>query len=234
MERMAIFVEGQTERVFVEKLIREMAGPRHVHIDAVHAIGGGRLIPRNWVEIHAVRPDPSTEYYILIYESMNDARVLSDIREQYATLIDQGYRRIIGLRDVYPNPIIDVPTIRADFSALVPPGPVIPQLVLEVMEIEAWFIGEHTHFPRMHEALVPAVVTDALGYDPAIHDITTIAWPCGDLRRAYGVAHLSYNKSRAHVERTVNELSYEEVYLHLRHRLSDLDSLITAFEVFFA
>jgi hypothetical protein len=55
MERMAVFVEGQTERIFVEKLINEMAGRRHIHIDAVQAHGGGKFLSRTWEEIHAVR-----------------------------------------------------------------------------------------------------------------------------------------------------------------------------------
>jgi len=164
---------------------------------------------------------------------MNDSRVLSDIRDQYPTLVNQGFKAIIGIRDVYPEPPADIPIIRADFVALTPQTPVVPVLILEVMEIEAWFIGEHTHFPSMHPSLTHPTVTAALGYDPGTHDVTTVAWPCEDLRRAYRLARLGYNKSRRHAERTVGVLSYENVYVDLRGRIPDLDSLLGQLEAFF-
>src|SRR4051812_2422428 len=129
---------------------------------------------------------------------MSDSRVLTDIRDQYDSLSRQSFDPIIGIRDVYPLQAADVPMIRADFAALVPTGPVVPELILEIMEIEAWFIGEYTHFPRMHASLTPASVSAVLGYDPCTIDVSTIAWPCGDLRNIYASAGMRYSKSRWH------------------------------------
>lgn len=44
---MAIFVEGQTEQLFVEKLINEIAGSKRVTIEARKCFGGGnnRVLP---------------------------------------------------------------------------------------------------------------------------------------------------------------------------------------------
>lgn len=216
MEKLAIFVEGQTERLFVERLITAMAGHRHFHIDAIQAYGGGRIIPRCWEEIHATRPHPKTHYYILIYECTNDSRVLSDIREHYQTLADQQYHAIIGIRDVYPQHAPAIATIREDFKTYLPKTPLGTTLILAIMEIEAWFIGEHTHFARLHSALTVPTLTGKLGYDPSIHDVTLIPSPSNDLRVAYSLAGLSYNKSHNNVERTVRHLSFEEVYCNLR------------------
>jgi hypothetical protein len=229
---MAIFVEGQTERIFLEKLIRELAGNRNVHIDAIQGFGGSTKFNREWKEIHAHRPEPATEYYVLLHESANGDRVLSDIRDQYQTLVNQGFRRIIGVRDVYPEPAADLPVIRADFQAFVPAGPVVPVLILCVMEVEAWFVAEHTHFQRMHPSLTPAVVSAGRGYDPATHDVTQIPHPSADLRLIYQTADLAYNKSRRHAERTVNELSYEETYLNVAPRVGDLNNLISQLDTF--
>ncbi len=218
----------------MERLIQEMAGPRNVHIDAVRAHGGGRILRRNWQEIHASRPTRQAEYYILISESMSDSRVLTDIRDNYHSLSGQQFSPIVGIRDVYPLRAADVPTIRADFINLVPPGPIVPDLILEVMEIEAWFIAEHTHFPRMDANLSHAVVSAHLGYDPSTHDVETIAHPCGDLRSVYALAGLGYNKSRRHTERTVNELMYENIYENVKVRIADLDRFIGLIDSFFA
>jgi hypothetical protein len=233
MERMAIFVEGQTERMFIEKLIKAMAGRRRLHIDAAHGYGGAAAGAREWREIEISRPDPKTEFYIIIYDSRGDGRVLSDIRDQYATLTNQSYHPIVGVRDIYPLPQSDIPTIRSDFARYIPTGHVIPELILEIMEIEAWFIGEHTHFARMHPSLTQTEVTNRLGYDPSTIDVSTIPAPCDDLRSVYHSVNIGYSKSQRHTERTVSELSYEEVYITLRQRVSELDKLIQLIDDFF-
>jgi hypothetical protein len=231
MEKMAIFVEGQTEQVFAEELVCQIAGRRRVHVDAVRA-HGGNLIPRTFLEVHASRPDPAKEYYVVIYDSSNDSRVLSDIRESYESLVAQGFREIVGIRDVYPQAPADIPTIRSDFMTYAPTGRVTALLVLAIMEIEAWFIAEHTHFAKISAALTLTAVTTALGYDASTHDVQTIPHPAEELRRAYMVAGRGYNKSRRHVERTARVLDYLSFYTAIRARIPDLDVLISSIERF--
>ena len=210
-----------------------MAGTRQYHIDAVQGYGGGGLLPREWREIHVVRPQPHTEFYIIIYDSATDSRVLSDIRDQYETLTGQSFDPIIGVRDVYPLAPADAPLIRADFSRFTPQAPVVPELILAIVEIEAWFIGEHTHFRRMHAGLVPPVVQTRLGYDPSTVDVSTIMAPCPELRGVYNVVGIGYDKAKQHVERTVCALSFDEVYLTLGPRVPDLDRLLQLIDGFF-
>ena len=153
MEKMAIFVEGQTEQAFAEALVYEVAGRHRVHIDKVHAFGG-RVCTRTFLEVTASsRPDQGKHYYVIIYDSSNDSRVLSDIRDHYENLVAQGFWEIVAIRDVFPQTYATVPAVRAAFASLVPSAPVAVTLVLAILEIEAWFIGEHTHFPRIHAAL---------------------------------------------------------------------------------
>ena len=146
-------------------------------------------------------------------------RVLSDIRDQYETLTNQGYRDIVGIRDVFPLPNADIPQIRADFRALAPRNPIEPTLVLSIREIEAWFICEHTHFQRRDKRLTHARITAELGYDPSAHDVQTIPSPANDLKAAYSIARLLYNKSRKTIQRVVEHLDYARVYLEMRRKL---------------
>jgi len=231
MDKMAIFVEGQTEQQFAEQLVYDIAGRHRVHIDTMHGYGGAKC-PRQFLAVTASRPSPKKEYYVLIYDSGTDSRVLPDIIEQHAGLISQGYREIIAIRDVYPLDATQIPTIRSDFLRFTPTWPVTPLLVMAIMEIESWFIAEHTHFSRLHPSLTAAVVNAALGYDPSVHDVQLIPHPSRDLRNAYAQAHLGYNKSRAHVQRTVQVLDYASFYLHLTTRLPDLQSLVRCIDRF--
>src|SRR5262249_39663280 len=104
MNKLAVFVEGLTEEVFTKELISQIAGRQHVHIDSVRAFGGGPAGDRRFVQVDASkRPDTTKKYYVIIYNSCGDSRVLSDILEHYDTLCDQGFSLIIGIRDVWPQ-----------------------------------------------------------------------------------------------------------------------------------
>ena len=210
-----------------------MAGNRQYHIDSAFGYGGGKLPTREWREITISRPQPATEFYIIIYQSMGDERVLTDIIAQYQTLVDQNFHPIIAVRDVFPLPRTDIPDIRSDFAQFIPRAPIIPELVLQIMEIEAWFIGEYTHFPRISATLTLPAVVARLGYDPSTIDVSNIPGPSSDLRSVYALANLGYNKSKTHADRTVSVLSYEDVYIDLRQRVSELDRLVQLIEDFF-
>ena len=78
MDKMALFVEGQTEQEFVKRLIEHIAGTHKIHVDTVKAFGGKKT-PRKYVEVTATkRPHSSKKYYVLIYDCTNDSRVLSE------------------------------------------------------------------------------------------------------------------------------------------------------------
>src|SRR5450432_60625 len=103
MRKMAIFVEGQTEQLVVEALVLAIAGSHNIHIDSVRAFGG-RLAPRQWVDIQATAPTPNKHYYVMIYDCTGFGRMLSDIRDQYNSLISNGFSEIVGMRDVIQSP----------------------------------------------------------------------------------------------------------------------------------
>ena len=157
---------------------------------------------------------------------MGDSRVLSDIRDHYDNLVAQGFRDVIGIRDVFPRPAADIPTIRSDFDLYVQKRPFPPLLVLAIMEIESWFIAEQTHFQRYDAALTEARVNANLGYDPSTCDLEAIPSPVNDLRSTYALVGRGYSKNRKQVERTVDFLDYARFYADLPNRLSDLANLI--------
>jgi hypothetical protein len=227
MSKLAIFVEGQTEQIFTEELVYQIAGRHRVHVDTVR-LTGGNIIPRQFVEMTLTGPDPSKQFYVVIYDSSNDERVLSDIRERYENLVEQGFQEVIGIRDVIPGSRSDEAIIRSDFQELSPQGAIPVTLALAVMESEAWFIAEHTHFQKMSRRNIDqSEVCRVLGYDPSAHDVQLIADPSSDLHKAYSqLAKLGYNKSREHVVRTTSNLDFERIYEEVSLRIPDLASLI--------
>ena len=83
MKKIAIFVEGPTELVFIEKFLLEIGNAKHLSIRKEVLTGGGksplviRLIGNEIPETN------DTKYHILLRCSCNDDKVLSDIKSNY-------------------------------------------------------------------------------------------------------------------------------------------------------
>jgi hypothetical protein len=109
MKKMAIFVEGETESCFTDKLLREIANEKSLQILLVKASGGARS-----ARIYTVIADSGSgsdkNFYIQIINSGTDNRISSDIRDNYEALMKAGFSVIIGIRDVFPLLIADLPS----------------------------------------------------------------------------------------------------------------------------
>ncbi|MBO1056310.1 MAG: hypothetical protein HEQ27_07190 [Dolichospermum sp. JUN01] len=113
MKKLAIFVEGKTEQIFVNKLLREIAGTINISIEIQSQEG------RKFVEVIMKDIETSaTKFFVLIYNSGSDIRVASDMKKQYKKLTESGYERIIGLRDIYPISIIQKSKLQSELEVV--------------------------------------------------------------------------------------------------------------------
>jgi len=97
MSKLAIFVEGQTEQIFVEKLVRYLGSHRNISIQVQRLEGGSKNRPRTMINISGTDEVTNQEFLILIMDCGQDERVKSDIIERYNGLIASGYQAIIGI-----------------------------------------------------------------------------------------------------------------------------------------
>jgi hypothetical protein len=231
MNKLAIFVEGQTEQVFAEKLLSEVAGEKNVRIEK-RKVTGGASCKRKLKLIEAVKPDSGEKYYVLIVDCANDELVKSRILEEYDNLARAGYELIIGLRDVHPIARADIAKLRAGLPLYVKTKPIHVQFVLAVMEIEAWFLAEHTHFERIDTRLTVALIKSSLGFDPSCDDMELRDQPASDLDAVYRLVGRRYSKRRSVVQRTVDVLDFARLYLELPSRYAPLRQLATCLEGF--
>lgn len=231
MKKLAIFVEGQTERIFVSKLVREIAGEKKVFI-ATEKPMKSRKGERIFTVIDVTKIPTDEKYYVLIRDCGGDSCVMSDIKDYCEKLSKSGYEKIVGLRDVYPIPASDIPKLRKGLVYGIPTRYIPIHLVLAVMEIEAWFLAETTHFRRIHDSLTPQVIASTLGFDPTVEDVESRPHPSEDLKTVYKVAGLSYKKRKNSVERTVEAIDYGELYLEQAERVKSLGEFVDQIDTF--
>jgi hypothetical protein len=231
MIKLAVFVEGQTEQVFIEDLVRAVAGAKRVRIEK-RKITGGTSCRRRMRLLEAVAVDLGQEYYVLIVDCGSYESVKSRIREEYDNLARADYKAVIALRDVYPIPRADIPRLRRQLPIYVKTSPIQVVFVLAVMEVEAWFLAEHTHFERIDPGLTIECIRAGVGFDPSTEDMEQRDNPAADLHAIYNLVGRNYSKSKSCVQRTVGVLDYARLYLELPDRCEPLRVLVSAIDTF--
>lgn len=232
MTKLAVFVEGQTEQLFVQRLVQEVAGRNNVAMDLRKGLFGGRSgVPRRLVQLES-SDARGKQFFVLIVDSATDNRVASDIREQYESLVRAGYSRVLGLRDVYPQSHSEIPLIKRALGRILPKGSIPVDIVLAIMEIEAWFLAEYTHFERFDSRLTLEKVNQAVGDDVQTLDVENIAHPSDTLNTVYELVGRVYGKKKDQVSDTVDTLDYVHLYVELPIRVSALKCLCDHLDVF--
>jgi hypothetical protein len=234
MKKLAIFVEGQTEQLFVDKLISEIAGRKSIVIEKRKITSRNRSI-HQWVRLYASNPELGRSFFVLIIDCAGYNTMKSDIRDNYDSLVSNGYGAIIGIRDVFPEfQYSDIAKLRLGLNYRLKTNPIQVLFVLGVMEIETWFICEHTHFSRVNSALTTAHIMACLGFDPSVDEIQLRPNPSIDLDAIYKLVGMRYKKNYRRMQQLLNQLDYALLYLDIRHRLPDLNMLMESIDTFLA
>lgn len=224
MIKIALFVEGLTEETFFSRLLQEMAGTRKLQIDIRKQFKGSLQ-----AHIRSSAPPHPLDWYVLIANCQNDEQVKTQIIDNYQSLGAQGYQLIIGVRDVYPMTHADLPKLRANLGVGLPDGEIPVEVHLAVMETEAWFLEEHTHFNRIDTGLTDDVIKTA-GFDFSTTCAEDLPNPANTLNVIYQSVGKAYRKTRRQVQRTVDAIDYRRLGTDVRMRSTSFAAAIGALE----
>lgn len=233
MKRYAFFVEGLTEQLFLESLLKEIFGKNNVVIETKN-IRGGRRIPISITTIRTPLNYTNIGYYILIYDCGGDNAIRSYIQEQRNSLLNAGYLKIIGVRDVFPNfNRSEINKLRYGLYFKLPQRLLPTKFILSIMEIEAWFLAEEKHFQNIDSKLTNDFIKNNYLFEPSKYDTELRDEPASDLHNIYRLAGKSYKKEKVQIERTINSLDYDNLYVNVGVRIKALNELITEINSFF-
>ena len=231
-KKIACFVEGQTEQIFVEKLFKEIAGYKKISIETFKFQGGKGNRRTQPLKLSIVKDAP---FFVLLYNCDCDSQVLSDIKDQQISLTNSGYEKIIGLRDLYPTPLEKKQEvekgIRGRLKLLQNKG--IPiSMNLAVMEVEAWFLAEWNYLAKIDNRLTCDFILQKCGLDLRIIDTEQRTHPSQDLDEIYRLVSRNYDKSEKTSQEIINNLDYEFLYLHLVNSVTQLKRFIDEIDSF--
>ncbi|NDV96845.1 DUF4276 family protein [Dysgonomonas sp. 521] len=233
MKRIAFFVEGQTEQIFVNRLIKEILGTSQINIIQKQFRGGTNIPKQEIVRNSSFSRNP--RYEVLIFDCGSDNRVKSEILENISNLRSKGYEMIIGLRDLYPIPIDELERLEKGLrflpNKLKADAPYF-DIIIAVHEIEAWFMAETNHFRKIDKRLTGRYIKEKLGFDPYSVNSETRVHPAKDLDNIYRLVGKSYTKKFTTTLRVVNKLDFGNIRHQLRYDISSLDKLLKVIENF--
>lgn len=237
MKRIAFFVEGQTEQLFINKLLTEIANQNCLKIE-LFQLRGGASVPKRQIPIPQsvsyIEPSEPT-HEIWIFDCGNDEKVKPDILENIHNLAASGFSEIIGIRDLFPSTISDLRRLEQVLKLIPPnlvPLPIPYTIIITVHEIEAWFLAECTHFQKIDNNLTISHITSNLGFNPCVDDMTQRFHPADDLKKIYQLVGKTYNKKKEIAERSVKCLDYANIYLNLPAKITKLNELISKIDAF--
>lgn len=199
----AVYVEGQSELLFVADILR-----KYSNYDP--SICGLRCINLNADDFermnHPIQGDESSKSFYQIVNVNNDNRVVSKLNKDIPGLLVQGYNVIIGLKDVFSDayksltndqPVIEREQIEKmhgiQTKAIKAPDGIDCRLHFAIMEYETWMLALLDNFVTSNGKDLTEICHQ-LGVDLAIDYEQVIYHPYPLVRKIFQTCGSDYHK----------------------------------------
>ncbi|MEN9919049.1 MAG: hypothetical protein RL662_1485 [Bacteroidota bacterium] len=231
IKKIAFFVEGQTEQIFVHRLVKEIMGSGNTTI-ILKKISGGTNTPKHEF-VRSYDVSRKAKYSILIYDCGADNRVKSEILENIDSLYQNGFSAVIGLRDLYPLSMDELTRLEKGLAYLphhLQQRKHLFDIVVAVREVETWFLAESSFLQKVDGRLTGHYIEKHLGFNPYLIDPLSRQHPAADLDCIYKLVGKSYTKKYYQVEKLVKKLDFNVIRHQIRHKITSLNTLIALIE----
>jgi len=207
MKKVAIFVEGQSELIFVRRLLESIIDLNRLSYECFKLHNNDlRKVPYVYRPINA-------KVLFLIVNSQGDCEVLTAIKEREKYLFVNGYEKIIGLRDMYcdyydkhSHSLISdtvsrriIENVHKELKKMSQPEKIA--IYFSIMELEAWFLSMYSVFPKINNLLSIEFIEDKLGYNLRDTDPQTKFYrPSIAVKKIFQLCGIKYDKSNHDIE----------------------------------
>ena len=222
MRKTAIFVEGQTELIFVREYLLRFFEYQNIDLQCRTLFSDGKY---ESAEYNA--PNAEAGFHFQIINVGGDTAVLSRLLKREDHLWKAGYEKIIGLRDMFTEAYLNLSrTIDAKINArfLAASQKAINErashpekisLCFAIMETEAWMLGMLEVFEKIDKKLTPAFIKEQLKIDlENIDPEAAFFQPSKNMDEVFQLVGKSYGKKKGEVE-AIAKVSSKENFEHL-------------------
>lgn len=201
MKKVCVFVEGQTEQIFVREFLLKWYEYQNVTINCLKIMGDDTM-PAEYDY-----PCPNANVLYQIVNVGNDNRVLSWLLKRVNSLKEEGFELIIGLRDMYSvyyrgkSKVVDhnlnnkiIASVNEHIVNVLNADSKMVSFHYAIMEIETWMLA-------MQQSLLkkfPILKIDDLRSIYELNDDieSTIYHPAATLNEVFQLTGTSYEKHK--------------------------------------
>lgn len=211
VKKIAIFVEGQTELVFLRHILSNCFNLEKISFECLDL--EGNEIPYPYTNEHAI-------IHFQIINIGNDEKVLAEIKRRESDLFLKGFEAIIGLRDMYSEQydkkskgkinkdITDkfIENANEEINKMSKPDKIYYHFA--IMEIEAWLLAMYENFERIDDSLTLEFLNDLLKSKLELIDCEEEFYkPSREMYAIFKSINSNYSKSKSVSEKIVANLS---------------------------
>ena len=221
--KVAVFVEGQTELVFVRDFLRNW----YAYDERVLGFDCVTLFRDDMRTVPFSCGNEQSENYYLIVNIGNDSSVLSKMLKRMNSLREKEYTYVVGLRDMYSKQYrdfcgsasIDIELIKGIEDAAKEEinksgGNGFLDLHFAVMEVEAWFIGMSHFLLEIDNRLTPDYIKEHTGVDVRQNPEEAFFHPAAELNNIYQSVGKTYRKHLSDISAITAALNDDD-YLNI-------------------
>jgi len=205
LTKIAIFVEGRTEREFVKKLVGQRYGYMGIKVEEISLRGKD-----SFIHISPIRNLLGLSCFFFIVEVPSYDKVPSYINDNASNLVNtHSFRLLSGLQDLIPRKRSDKRQVIASIKKFLKNVPERDKIsiTLAVMETEAWFLCDWHMFQRIDTRLTTALIQSNLGLD-LVNDDPELAYdhPSRILDDILRLAQRRYRKHFSEIRTVIGNL----------------------------
>ncbi len=201
MIKTAIFVEGQTELIFVREMLLKVFQYQDIALECFNLIKDSNLSSTEY----PYQNDGATHYFQILNVG-NDRSVLSRMLNRESNMLNAGFSKIIGLRDMYSKEYREV-VGNAEIDDKVSQhfidktqSQIISSAMFftySIMEVEAWMLGLSHSLVRIDKRLTNQLILDEIGFDLSEIDPETVFFhPAKVVEKIFLMVGMDYKKSQ--------------------------------------
>ncbi|MCU0445788.1 MAG: DUF4276 family protein [Microscillaceae bacterium] len=242
LKKIIIFVEGQSELIFVRQIILQIFNLEHISFDCF------ALDSKDYQQVPYPYPNKNAKIHFEIVNVGNDEKVLAEIKRRETDLFSKGFFSIIGLRDLYSEKYDQKSGGKIDLDITSKFIEVAQEQVNEmsnpnqihfhfaIMEFEAWLLAMYENFEKINTILTNEFIKNNLGYDlSAIDPQEEFFKPANEIRKIFKLINEDYKKNQSDAEKLTSKLDvldFEKLvernvcwsFRDFYEKLKDLDS----------
>jgi hypothetical protein len=242
MRKTAIFVEGQTELVFVREYLLKWFDYSDISLECYTL-----FTDSNFHSTEYSFPNETAENFFQIINVGNDNAVLTRILNREQHLWNVGFNRIIGLRDMYSKQYRELLTqagqidlslneefkdaTKKEITSRSNQADSI-DFCFAVMECESWILGFHNCFETINPLLTTDYIENQLGFNlEKVDPEVTFFHPARIMEDIYALAGENYKKSKGNISKIMAALQKEDFEcLVSSSKCSSFETFVTYFQ----